>query len=269
MQTYLAFLPAALYILGAFLPSAHKRWSGMLIILACVLHGVALGLDVFSADAVRVGFAMMLSTAMWVSVIVFCFENRRFALDALKVLLLPVAAVATVLPIFFGGSVIVLAGKSPMFPWHLGVASLTYCTLTVAACHAIAMKLQNTYLHQLHGETQHAWLNAAVERLPALMTMEKILFRLIFSGFVLLTLTVLSGVVFSEQVLGVAFKWDHKTVFSLLSWALFAMLLAGRQWRGWRGRKVLSVTLAAFTCLLLAYVGSRFVMEVVLHRSLS
>lgn len=269
MQTYFAFLPAILYGLTTFLPAAQRRWSAILVALACVLHGAALVLEVFAPDAVRVGFAMMLSTATWVTVLVFCFENRHFALDGLKTLLLPVAALLTVLPVFFPGQVIVLAGKSAMFPWHLGVASLTYCTLTVAACHAIAMKLQNSYLHELQRKSERGWLNAAVERLPALMTMEKILYRLIFAGFVLLTLTVLSGVVFSEQVLGVAFKWDHKTIFSLLSWLLFAVLLFGQTWWGWRGKKVLSVSLVAFTCLLLAYVGSRFVLEVVLHRSFS
>jgi ABC-type uncharacterized transport system permease subunit len=85
----------------------------------------------------------------------------------------------------------------------------------------------------------------------------------------LLTLTVLSGVVFSEQLFGIAFRWDHKNVFTMLSWALFGLLLAGRVWRGWRGRTALSFTLTGFATLLLAYVGSRFVLEVVLHRGLA
>jgi len=99
--------------------------------------------------------------------------------------------------------------------------------------------------------------------------MEKILFRLITIGFVLLTLTVFSGVVFSDQLFGKALNWkDHKMVFTLLSWLLFGVLLAGRKWRGWRGKTALSFTLSGFATLLLAYVGSRFVLEVVLHRGL-
>ncbi len=82
-------------------------------------------------------------------------------------------------------------------------------------------------------------------------------------------MTVLSGVVFSEQVLGMAFRWDHKTILSLLSWMLFAVLLVGRHWRGWRGKTVLSFTLSGFLTLMLAYVGSRFVLEVLLHRGLA
>ena len=87
-------------------------------------------------------------------------------------------------------------------------------------------------------------------------------------GFSLLTLTVLSGVVFSEEFFGRAMTWDHKTLFTLLSWLLFGLLLAGRRWRGWRGKTALSFTLSGFATLLLAYVGSRFVLEVVLHRGL-
>jgi ABC-type uncharacterized transport system permease subunit len=79
----------------------------------------------------------------------------------------------------------------------------------------------------------------------------------------------LSGVGFSEQLFGRAFKLDHKTIFTMLSWALFGLLLAGRKWRGWRGKTALSFTLTGFATLLLAYVGTRFVLEVVLHRGLA
>jgi ABC-type uncharacterized transport system permease subunit len=99
--------------------------------------------------------------------------------------------------------------------------------------------------------------------------MERLLFRLIALGFVLLTLTVISGVFFSEQLFGIPFRWEHKTIFTLLSWLLFGILLAGRHWRGWRGKTALTFTLIGFATLLLAYVGSRFVLEVVLHRGMA
>jgi ABC-type uncharacterized transport system permease subunit len=160
-----------------------------------------------------------------------------------------------------------------MFPWHIAIALLAYSCLTIAAFHAVVMTLQDAHLHMRRRSKPPSplgrWLNTAIERLPALLTMEKLLFRLILIGFILLSLTVLSGVIFSEQVLGVAFKWDHKTLLSLLSWLLFGILLTGRRWRGWRGKTVLSFTLTGFVSLLLAYVGSRFVLEVLLHRSLA
>lgn len=269
MHIYLPLLAAALYVSAILIPPSQRRLHYGLTVLGWLLHGVALWLMAFPAGSLRVGFAVMLSSALWVSVLVYLIENRNFSLDGLKLLLLPHAAVMTMLPVFFPGSLTTLAGKTTMFPWHVGIALLAYSTLTIAAFHAVVMSVQDAHLHKLRANPQQHWLHAAIDRLPALMTMEKVLFRLISIGFVLLTLTVLSGVVFSEQILGVAFKWDHKTILSLLSWILFAVLLVGRHWRGWRGKTVLSFTLSGFMTLLLAYVGSRFVLEVLLHRSLA
>ncbi|MBI3284086.1 MAG: cytochrome c biogenesis protein CcsA [Burkholderiales bacterium] len=269
MQIYLSFLAAALYLLSISIPGQRRVLTSMLTASGWLMHGAALWLTVFSQDALRIGFAVMLSAALWVSVLVCWLENRNFSLEGLRVLLMPHAALMALLPVFFPGNLIALAGKPLMFPWHVVVALLAYSTLTIAAFHAVIMTLQDKHLHKLRASQQQAWLNAAIDRLPALLTMEKILFRLIVLGFVLLTLTVLSGVIFSEQVLGVVVRWDHKTLLSLLSWLLFAILLIGRQWRGWRGKTVLSFTLTGFLTLLLAYVGSRFVLEVLLHRSLT
>ncbi|MFZ6772047.1 cytochrome C assembly family protein [Undibacterium sp. SXout7W] len=269
MHIYLPLLAAVLYLSAILIPPSQRKLHYGLTVLGWLLHGAALWLLAFPSGSLRVGFAVMLSSALWVSVLVYLIENRNFSLDGLKLLLLPHAAVMTVLPVFFPGSLTTLAGKTTMFPWHVGIALLAYSTLTIAAFHAVVMSIQDAHLHKLRAKPQQSWMHAAIDRLPALMTMEKVLFRLISFGFVLLTLTVLSGVVFSEQILGVAFKWDHKTILSLLSWILFAVLLAGRHWRGWRGKTVLSFTLSGFMTLLLAYVGSRFVLEVLLHRSLA
>jgi ABC-type uncharacterized transport system permease subunit len=168
----------------------------------------------------------------------------------------------------FPGNMVALNGKSPVFLWHIVISILAYSTLTIAAFHAVLMVLQESRLHTRPGGAKAGWFGHALDRLPALLTMEKLLFRLIAFGFFLLTLTVLSGVVFSEELFNKAFKWDHKTIFTMLSWALFGLLLAGRKWQGWRGRTALSFTLTGFAVLLLAYVGSRFVLEVVLHRVL-
>ncbi|MEZ5727891.1 MAG: cytochrome c biogenesis protein CcsA [Burkholderiaceae bacterium] len=105
-----------------------------------------------------------------------------------------------------------------------------------------------------------------LDRLPPLLVLERILFRFITIGFVMLSLTAISGVFFSEAVFGRALRFDHKTVFTLISWFVFATLLVGRWRRGWRGRVALRLTFAGFAVLLLAYAGSRFVLEVLLHR---
>lgn len=265
MQTYLYLAAALLYAVCAFLPARMGALISGITAGAWLLHGGALWTDMLANGTVRIGFALMLSAALWVSVAAYWIENRNFALDGLRRLVMPSAAAVAILPIVFPGGLLPLAGMAPVFGWHIAVAILAYSTLTIAAFHAVLMALQESRLHTRNAQT--GWLASAIDQLPALLTMEKLLFRLIWIGFVLLTLTVLSGVVFSEQLFGTAMKWDHKTLFTLLSWLLFAALLAGRQWRGWRGKTALRFTLAGFATLVLAYVGSRFVFEVVLHKA--
>ncbi|WLI88429.1 cytochrome c biogenesis protein CcsA [Massilia sp. R2A-15] len=267
MQTSLFFVAALAYAICAFLPIRQGALISAVTAGAWLLHGAALWTDMRAPGGLRVGFAIMLSAALWVSVAAYWLENRNFALDGLRRLVMPCAAAAAALPAVFPGSVFQLQGQSPAFGWHIAVAILAYSTLTIAAFHAVLMALQESRLHTRAPAA--GWLGGALDQLPALLTMEKLLFRLIGIGFVLLSLTVLSGIVFSEQLFGAALKWDHKTIFALLSWILFAALLAGRKWKGWRGKTALRFTLAGFATLVLAYVGSRFVLEVVLHRAVA
>ena len=262
------FLAAALlYATCAMIPTRQGTLISTLTALAWMLHGLTLWLNMAGPGGMRFGFAMMLSSALWVSVAAYWIENRNFALDGLRRLVMPCAAIAVVLPAIYPGKVVQLDGQTSAFGWHIAIAILAWGTLTMAAFHAVLMALQESRLRTRI--VRAGWLNAALDQLPALLTMERLLFRLIGFGFVLLSLTVLSGIVFSEQLFGRALKWDHKTIFTLLSWVLFAALLAGRKWRGWRGKTALGFTLAGFATLLLAYVGSRFVLEVVLHRGLA
>jgi ABC-type uncharacterized transport system permease subunit len=101
-----------------------------------------------------------------------------------------------------------------------------------------------------------------------LLTLERLTFRFVTAGFVLLTATLGAGWLFGDSLYGAqaAWRWDHKTVFSLLSWLTFAILLIGRQRFGWRGRKAVRVLYIGTGLLLLGYAGSRFVLEVILGR---
>jgi ABC-type uncharacterized transport system permease subunit len=267
MQTSLFFIAALLYAVCAVLPSRRGALISGLVALAWLAHGAAMWFDMIAPGSLRVGFAIMLSAAMWISVAAYWIENRNFALDGLRRLVMPCAFGAALLPALFPGSLMPLQNQTPAFGWHIAVAVLAYSTLTIAAFHAVLMALQESRLHTRR--PHDGWLSGALDQLPALLTMEKLLFRLIWIGFVLLSLTVLSGIVFSEQLFGRALLWDHKSVFALLSWLLFAALLAGRRWRGWRGKTALRFTLAGFATLALAYVGSRFVLEVILHRGIA
>jgi ABC-type uncharacterized transport system permease subunit len=268
MQNILFYVAALLYAVSAFLPARLRSAVSAATVLGWLLHGSALWVDVIGHGSLRLGFAIVLSATLWISVAAYWLENRNFSLDSLRVLVLPCAAVAVVLPALFPGNLVPLQSSPGLYAGHIAVAILAYSTLTIAAFHAVLMALQEASLHTRPGG-RLGWFSAMIERLPALLTMERLLFRLISFGFLLLTLTVLSGVVFSEELFGRPMRWDHKTVFTLLSWVLFGLLLAGRKFRGWRGKTALSFTLTGFATLLLAYVGTRFVLEVVLHRGLA
>jgi ABC-type uncharacterized transport system permease subunit len=104
-------------------------------------------------------------------------------------------------------------------------------------------------------------------RLPSLVAMDALLFRMVLTGFVLLTLTLLSGILFSEEVFGRPFKMSHKNLLGVISWVIFGWLLVGRWGYGWRGRRAARWTIAGFVVLVLAYAGQKLVLEIILHRA--
>ena len=236
-----------------------RTWERSLLLVALVFHALSLRADIFEAGAMRFSFSIALSVMLWLAIALYWLESLYARIEGLQVLGLPVAAVATVLPLIFVEAHLLPNAGSLGFRLHFLVAMLAYSLFTVAAIHAVLMALAENALHR-------GKLPLLLAGLPPLMTMEALLFRLIQVAFVLLTLTLLSGLLFSESLFGKAFVFNHKTVFAMLSWAIFAALLVGRHLRGWRGKTALRWTLSGFATLLLAYVGSRFVLEVILGR---
>ena len=141
---------------------------------------------------------------------------------------------------------------------HAWTALLAYATLAIAALLALMLWLQERALRR---REFHSWRRA----LPPLVELETLLFRTIGVGFVLLTATLLTGALFVENMF--AQHLAHKTVLSVLSWLAFGGLLVGRWRYGWRGAIAVRWTLAAMVLLVLAFFGSKFVLELVLHRA--
>jgi ABC-type uncharacterized transport system permease subunit len=217
------------------------------------------------ATGLHFGFAPALSVILWLGVLMLWMESLSIRVEALLAVVLPIAALSALLPLFFPGSDWSGLARQPLFIPHLLVGTLAYGVLMLAALHAGLMMAAE---RALHGGATPQWSIFArwVDHLPPLLVLERILFRFIGVGFGLLSLTVLSGIVFSEQLFGRAARFDHKTVFTLVAWAVFGVLLIGRSRWGWRGRTALRLTLSGFVVLMLAYVGSRFVLEVILRR---
>ena len=236
-----------------------RSWERLALATALLLHGHLLYNTLFGDGLMRFGFSAALSLMLWLAVLIYWAESFHARLEGLQPLVLPLAGICTLLPAFFPGQHLLSNVASAMFRIHFFIAMVAYSLFTLAALHAIIMAIAERRLHR--GE-----LTRPLASLPPLLTMESLLFRLIAIAFFLLTLTLVSGVAFSETLFGKALELNHKTLFSILSWLIFAVLLIGRHVRGWRGRKALHWTLAGFATLLLAYIGSRFVLEVLLGR---
>jgi ABC-type uncharacterized transport system permease subunit len=171
-----------------------------------------------------------------------------------------VAAIASLLPAVLPSVKPLPNTELLVFKVHLLIAMFSYSLFTIASLHVLLMALLERRLHD-------GSLPRALQGLPPLLAMEALLFRIIWAGFVLLTATLATGVLYSEELFGRAARFNHKTVFGVLSWIIFAALLGGRHVYGWRGRVAVRWTLTGFLMLVLAYVGSKFVLEVILGRA--
>jgi ABC-type uncharacterized transport system permease subunit len=187
---------------------------------------------------------------------VYWLANLKLELHSLQAFVLPPAALFALLPAFEVSNHFLPEASQPLFMAHIGIALLSYSLFTFASLHALLMMFAERSLHN----------KASLIKLPSfppLMVMESLLFRVIKIGFVLLTFTLISGMLFSEQIFGKPMQFNHKTVFSIASWIIYGWLLYGRYKHGWRGTKAINLTLVGFVLLLLAYVVSKFILQVV------
>lgn len=230
-----------------------------MLLVPLALHALLLGRSLFAPDGLHLGLANAVSAILWLTVLIYWLGNFFYRLDGLQALVLPLAAGAALLPALMPSAQALPNTELAAFKVHLLIAMLAYSLFTIASLHVLLMALLERRLHD--GSLTHV-----LQKLPPLLTMEALLFRIIWAGFILLTLTLASGVVFSEELFGKPASFNHKTIFGAVSWLIFAALLTGRHVYGWRGRVAVRWTLSGFLALVLAYIGSKFVLEVVLGR---
>lgn len=253
---------ALAYLLFIRLPKDRLRFA---LPLLWFVHGGTLFYSVFAQATLWLGFAWMLSIALWISIAVFWVESKSLEIDSLRILVFPLSAIAVLLSAFFPGHPLTLHTISNSLLFHIVMASAAYSVLTVAFLHVLLMYFQYALLHR-HSNNRFNSLTRLVKHIPPLLVMEKLLFDTLWLGFILLSATVFSGIVFSEYIFGHALRFDHKNVFTLFSWSILVILLAGKYFYGWRGKIALHLSFLTFINLLLAYVGSRFVLEIILKR---
>ena len=257
IQLILSVLASAAYAWPAVRAShlsqqAARGW----VIAAWFLHGAALCWGLLGEEP-HFGFAPALSVTAWLVAAVYAVETQIFPQLQTRWALCGVGAGAVLLGAFFPGHAMA-SQASGWLPLHLAFGVACYGLFGTAVVHAWFLTRAE---HRIRlAEDPHSGL--------PLLTLERLTFRFVGAGFAVLSVTLLVGFVFGDTVYGQgkAWRWDHKTIFSVLSWATFALLLLGRAQFGWRGRRAARMLYVGAGLLFLAYVGSRFVLEVILER---
>ena len=266
MSPVIAGLPSIfLYIVGATLalmriraPSqdAHRRPLLLAIAAAALCHGVLLWILSGGDGQLNLGFFYMLSAAAWLAVVLVLAGTLIRPVMNLGLILFPLAALCVSLQLVWGVKIVVLRELGWQINVHAALSVLAFALLSVAAAQAVVILLQD---RALRGGGMQVFNN-----LPPLQRMEQLLFQVITMGFVLLTLALVTGMLFVDNML--AQHLVHKTVLSICAWVVFGLLLWGRWQFGWRGRTAVRLTLAGAGVLLLAYFGSKLVLELILKR---
>lgn len=258
-------LPLGLSVLAALAytwPALCARRMGVSVArvwvaLAWVLHGAVLGWGLLGG-APHFGFAPALSVTAWLVAAVYAVESQIYPQLQTRWALCAIGAGTVLLAWIFPGSPMA-PSTSYWLPVHLALGVACYGLFGTAVVHAWFMTRTEGRIRL--GEDPHSGL--------PLLTLERLTYRFVVAGFVLLSATLAAGFLFGDALYGHghAWRWNHKTVFSVLAWVTFAVLLAGRAGFGWRGRRAVGVLYAGSAFLLLAYAGSRFVLEIILERT--
>lgn len=240
--------------------SSGKDWPTAVFVVGWCLHMALLLLDIsgwgVQARGARLGFAPVLSITVWMVIAVHAIESRMVPLPAVRRILALIGALAVLLTVVFPGEV--RPFQNPWAPIHFVLGVMSYGLFGVAVLHALMLDAAERRLR----ERRMPGKAAGAFGLP-LLQLERLTFRFVAAGFVALSATLLLGLLTSST-----WNWlDRKAILSVLGWAVFAALLLGRHTRGWRGRRATAWLYGGAFLLLLAYAGSRFVMEVVLQRT--
>lgn len=256
------YLAAALLLLRRLAlgaeAAARSRLPALLTgLVAAALHAFLVYSAIFQPGGLDLEFFYAVSLIAWLVALLLLLASLSQPVENLGIVVLPLSAAALVIQMFWPASPNLLDKAGTEMGSHVLISILAYSVLALAAVQAILLAIQDRHLRNRHP-------GGFIRALPPLETMERLLFHMLGLGFILLTLSLLSGFIYLEDMF--AQHQVHKTVLSVIAWLVFAVLLGGR-WRfGWRGRQAIHWTLAGFVLLMIAYLGSKLVLELILAR---
>ena len=267
MHDKILLITAACYLVAAillYIAMAERSRPKRIIAASITLLGVVLHVWAESQHWViptspQVSLLNILSLCALVTVAIplstFPFRNNFF--DA-SLVALPLSVIILIAEGVIVAPALEITSTSAHITAHIFTSVIAFGVLSIAGVYAIFIALIDRLLRQ------HSF-NKLVQTLPALDTLEELLFYLIKAGFAVLTISLVTGLVFVNDLFGQHLA--HKTILSIFAWLIFALLLWGRWKKGWRGRVAVRMTLAGIGLLLLSYFGSKLVLEILLDRS--
>ncbi len=263
----LAFTAALLYCLsGVWLyrrlrqpaDKAPPRRELLPAVAALLLHALLAWQTLITPQGLNVELFAIVGLVGWLVALLLTLANLSLPVASLGIVVYPVAALAVIGLAFAPPGHYLTEALDAGLRLHILLSILAYSLLSIAAVQAALLYIQDSHLHRHQP-------GGFVRALPPLETMEKLLFGMITLGFVLLTLSLASGAFYLDDIFGQHLV--HKTVLSVIAWLIFAVLLFGR-WRfGWRGRVAIRWAIGGFVVLMLAYFGSKFVIELLLGKA--
>jgi ABC-type uncharacterized transport system permease subunit len=244
-------------LIGNRLTKPAKTPLLILGFVAIALHALTLRQNLYGGIALDVSFFTAFSLIAWLMALLMLIAATREPVENLGIGILPIAALAMLLRLLNSQQHSLTNTLSAGLEFHIMASVIAYSLLTIAALQAIMLYIQDAQIHNKHP-------GGFVRALPPLETMERLLFRLLSLGFIVLSVSLISGGFYVNNLLEQHLV--HKFVLSVSAWILFGTLLWGRRRFGWRGRIAIRWTLAGFILLLLAYFGSKIVIEIILNR---
>ena len=237
--------------------SLNRRLNLALGCAALLAHGLMVFHGLFKPDGLQLGAISMASLFMWVVVTLSTASCLFRRIEPLLAPSYPLALLTVVIELVYSDTTPPTTGLSKGMLFHIATSLMAYSVMTLAFSQAVLIWIQNYQL-------KHRHIHDVLRLLPPLQTMEETLFDLVITGFGLLTVAILTGFVYVDDLF--AQHLAHKTALTLLSWGVLATLIAGRFIWGWRGMMAVRWTLTGFVLLLLGFFGSKVVLEFILHR---
>ena len=218
-------------------------------------HALLLANTLHTPHGLDLSFFHALSSVSWLMLAILLVASLQRPVESLGLLLIPLAVISLLLEHLVPDIRFVPESAPAGLDLHIFISLLAYSMLALAALQSLVLWFQHKHLHNHHP-------GGILRALPPLQHMESLLFQLLGAGFGLLSVALITGFVYLEDIF--AQHQVHKTVLSIIAWLIFATLLWGRWQFGWRGRMAIRGTLGGFIFLMLAYFGSKLVLELIL-----